>query len=335
MSPQKFARTSTAKLQPPVCIGDVPSNDFSVSLEEKTDSVVKRLREDVSLPGVILCDEQGFVGMIPRQTIFERLGRRYGIELFLNKEINSLYRELHAPKPLIIDGEVRVEDAVQKALGRDEVQLYHPVVVFHAGKYTLINMHKLITTQTEILANLNAAATKLNNCGVIVDMDKEDVAIEKIIDALREVVPFHDAGLYTSLELPSIHMKGEEFVHSLSENENKADLFQFLQSFNQIVCVDDKNGVSFSESAVGTPQKLPRAWMGVPLLDDNHQHLGTLALSRYVHTPFSMNEKELTSNYAWYISRVVANFLLEGHESKMSRSFHARLDLQKRMFSAN
>ena len=133
MSPQKFARTSTAKLQPPVCIGDVPSNDFSVSLEEKTDSVVKRLREDVSLPGVILCDEQGFVGMIPRQTIFERLGRRYGIELFLNKEINSLYRELHAPKPLIIDGEVRVEDAVQKALGRDEVQLYHPVVVFHAG----------------------------------------------------------------------------------------------------------------------------------------------------------------------------------------------------------
>lgn len=225
ISPKRFALTSTAKIQPPVCIGDVPSHDFSASLEEKTDSIVKRLQEDISLPGVILYDEQGFVGMIPRQTIFERLGRRYGIELFLNKEISSLYRELRVPKPIIVDGEVRVEDVVRKALGRDEIQLYHPVVVFHAGKYTLINMHKLITTQTEMLANLNAVATKLNNCGVIVEMDKEDVAVEKIIDALREVVPFHDAGLYTSLALPSVYIKGEEFVHSLSENADKAGVF--------------------------------------------------------------------------------------------------------------
>ena len=334
MSLQKFARTSTAKVQPPVCIGDIASYDFSVSVEEKTDAIVKRLREDASLPGVILHDEQGFVGMIPRQTIFERLGRRYGIELFLDKEINSLYRELHAPKPLIVGGETRVEDAVKKALARDDLQLYHPVVVFHAGKYTLLNMHTLITTQTEMLANLNTVATKLNHCGVILEADEKDIAIEKIIDALREVVPFHDAGLYTSLDLPSIYVKGEEFVHLLSEKENKANPFQLSQSFNQIICVDDKNGAPIWGSAIETLEKLPKAWMGVPLVD-GQRYLGTLLLCRYMHTPFSANEKELTNNYAWYLSRIVASFLLEGHERERSHPFPGRFDLQRRVFCAN
>lgn len=329
---QKFARTSTAKVQPPVCVGEVISYDFSVSLSERTDFIVKRLRENAALPGVNLFGGQNFVGMIPRQTIFERLGRRYGVELFLNKEVSTLYRELRAPAPLVIDGQMRVEDAVQKALYRDEAQLYHPVVVLHEGKHTLINMHQLITTQTEILKNLNSVATKLNYCAKIVEDGHQDIGVEKIIDALREVVPFHNAVFYTALEMRSVRVKGEAFIHLLNDAEKKANHFQVVEFFNQILCVDDLNGVFILEACTDETGKLPLAWMGVPLSVDG-QYLGTLSLCRYEHTPFSNNEKELTSNYAWYLSRIMAGFLMEEPANKKSFTASTQTGFLNRGFS--
>lgn len=309
MDTQKFSRSATAKLQPPVCIGDVSGYRFSVSVNEQTGFVAKTLRNNPKLPGVLLYDAEDFIGMIPRQTIFERLGNRYGVALFWGKPISVLYKELRVASPLILKGELRVDDAVQRALSREGAHLYDPVVVIYAGEYRLLDMHSLITVQANMLKNLNAVAMKLNNCGVVAEHGKEEVGVEKIMDALREVVPFHDAGFFTYHQVSQpLLLKGESFIYPIRKEVKVSSFYQLPESFNQVVCMDDEHGMLLWDDIAELTKADPKAWMGVPLVNDD-EYIGTLSLCRYAHTPFSVNEKELTSNYIGYLGKLIRNFL--------------------------
>ncbi len=333
MNTQKFSRSATAKHQPPVCIGDISGYRFSVSVNEQTGFVAKTLRNNPKLPGVLLYDEENFIGMIPRQTIFERLGRRYGVELFLSKSISVLYKELRVARPLVLKGEMRVDDAVQCALSRDDAHLYDPVVVIYAGEYRLLDMHSLITVQANMLENLNTVAAKLNNCGVVAEYS-EEASVEKIMDALREVVPFHDAGLFTKHQISqSLYIKGEKFIHSIPKEIQTPSFYQTPETFNQIICRDDLHGVLLWEDIAEPTKADPKAWMGVPLANDD-EYLGVLSLCRYAHTPFSINEKELTSNYAWYLGKLMRNFIT-GDFGRRRASLSANFRLQKNKYFSN
>ncbi len=332
MYTDKFARSATAQLQPPVCIGDIPAEGFSVSANEKTGFVSKVLRNNPKLPGVLLYDGNDFVGMIPRQIIFERLGRLYGVDLFLNKEISVLYKELRISEPLVLLGEMRVDQAVRKALARDEDNVYHPIVVFYKGTYQLLDMHRLITVQSSMLENLNTVATKLNQCKTVIQRGKEDLGIEKVIDALREVVPFHDAGIYTYHELErTFYLKGEAFIHTMKKTQNSASFNRLPESFKQIICMDDVHGIPLWKGMAHLTEHHPKAWMGVPLVSSN-QYLGTLSLSRFVHTPFLKNETELTGSYAWYLSMLISKVLTGSFPDDMQVTLSKKARLHSNQF---
>lgn len=317
MHTEKFSRSSTAKEQPPVCVADIPSFQFSVSMKEKTDFVTQALRKNINLPGVILYDTKGFAGMIPRQIIFERLGRRYGIELFLNKEISFLYKELKASEPLILDENIRVDEAVQQALSRKGNEIYNPVVIHNDGRYSMLDMQSLIIKQAEMLSNLNNIAKNLNNCENFIYESKKENGIEKIIDALREAVPFHDAGIFTFSKATPIKIKGEKFIHLLPENTEKTTAHKLPLSFHQVICMDDAEGVPLWENLIDVFKKHPKAWMGIPLMDNNH-YLGILSLCRYTHTPYSVNEKELAKSFTWYLSQVLSK-LISGYSTEQNQ----------------
>lgn len=334
MDTQKFSRSATAKLQPPVCIGDISSYRFSVSVNEHTDFVAKTLRNNPKLPGVLLYAEEDFVGMIPRQTIFERLGNRYGVALFLSKPISVLYKELRVASPLVLKGDLRVDDAVQCALSRDGAHLYDPVVIIYAGEYRMLDMHSLVTVQANMLKNLNTVAMKLNNCGVVVERSKEEVGVEKIMDALREVVPFHNAELFTYHHVSRpLLLKGESFINPIREEAKVPSFYHLPESFNQIICMDDECGVLLWDDSAEPTKVDPKAWMGVPLASDD-EYLGVLSLYRYAHTPFSVNEKELTSNYARHLGKLIRNFLA-GDFSRRRVSMSANFRLETNKHSSN
>ncbi len=189
---------------------------------------------------------------MPRQTIFERLGRRYGVELFLGKEIISLYREFNAPEILIINEHIRVDDAVQQALSRDRQDIYNPVVIRRTNSYTMLDMQSLIIKQAEMLSNLGNIANNLNTCEAFTTESKEEIGVEKIIDALREVVPFHDAGIFTYSKIAPISIKGEEFIHTLSPSKGKSTAFSLPLLFQQTICLDDTKRVLLWKDIIGT-----------------------------------------------------------------------------------
>jgi hypothetical protein len=80
----------TGYVHTPVCVDDLPQHDFQVSLDSLTEAITERLEAHPELPGVLLFENDKLHGILPRKQIFERLGHRYGVELFLHKPISEL-----------------------------------------------------------------------------------------------------------------------------------------------------------------------------------------------------------------------------------------------------
>lgn len=308
MARSDFSLSSAAEIQPPVCVGDLDGHSFIVSPDIPTELITKHLQDNPDLPGVLLIEDEKLFGMIPRRTIFERLGRRYGIELFMRKPISILHKDLHIEKPLVIKGNKRVEKTLRKALKRPQETIYDPIVVKHNGKYILLDMQILIMTQAQILKNHNNILKLLNDFDRVVEEDEPENAIEKILDALRSVVPFHSINIF---------LFGET-IHGLSE---KSSYFKFVNndthmlpeyylpfSYHQTICTDDENGVHIWKKTPAETANLPKAWMGTPLACPE-QYIGLLSLYRYTHTPYSSNEKELASTFAWHLGQAVTKLI--------------------------
>ncbi len=129
--------------------------DCQVDVSELGEVVARYFNANSLLPGVILMDRGKFFGMISRRRFLERLSRPYGIELFLKRPLNLLYR-WEKRDLLILPGSTLILEATQAALQRSLELVYEPIVVqISPHVYRLIDMYDLLMAQSHIhqLAN--------------------------------------------------------------------------------------------------------------------------------------------------------------------------------------
>lgn len=134
---------------------DQPLYDCQVDVSELGEVVARSFNANSLLPGVILMDRGEFFGMISRRRFLERLSRPYGIELFLKRPLNLLYR-WERREILILSGSTLILEATQAALQRSLELVYEPIVVqISPHVYRLIDMYDLLMAQSYIhqLAN--------------------------------------------------------------------------------------------------------------------------------------------------------------------------------------
>ena len=102
------------------------------------------------LPGVILTQEGTFAGMISRRRFLEQMSRPYGLELFLNRPLGSLYRFVSAAV-LKFRGDIKIVEAARYSLQRPPELLYEPIVVeIDTDNYQLLDIHQLLVAQSQI-----------------------------------------------------------------------------------------------------------------------------------------------------------------------------------------
>lgn len=95
------------------------------------------------LPGVILLEEEQFVGMISRQRLLEYLIRPRAIELFLNAPLQMLYSYARTDV-LLLSASTPIVEAARQALRRSPERLGEPIIVQKsADEYLLLNVHEL------------------------------------------------------------------------------------------------------------------------------------------------------------------------------------------------
>jgi signal transduction histidine kinase len=142
-------------------VADLPYHRIQVDSETFGYDVAHRFENDKALPGIIVSGPGRHFNMVVRNHFYQRLGRLYGIEIFMPRPI-SFFLENVSDRPLTLDHSINVVNAVVTCLARGE-SVYDPfLVIMPDEEPRLVTFQSLILKQTELLsvAQVEAQAQK-------------------------------------------------------------------------------------------------------------------------------------------------------------------------------
>lgn len=289
----------------PVCIGDLPLSTYLVPYDTLAEKVAHHLQSNALLPGAIITQGKRLLGVIPRHKMFERLGRRYGVELFLSKPVGDLLLELHTDV-FSLKSQLHINTAAKLALSRSQDGTYDPIVVeYDDGNYALLDMYVLLLSQSQLLSNMNGVISSLNDIETILASDSPGRnVLELILESLRLVTPYHEAEIIIQNHSNYESLKNNEHVKLLDDPLRANEIYRSVFTMSQPFSIEDVRMVPAWKGVYASSNS--RSWMGVPITDQNGI-VGLLALSRFSVSPFNNNEKEMAQVFARYINTFLIN----------------------------
>ncbi len=295
----------TGDVTSPVCVGDLPTFDYKVAVSTPTETVTRQLEANPDLPGVILLDNEQLAGVIPRIRMFERLGHRFGLELFLRKPIIELRKNL-ATETYVISDHTSIKDAVHFALSRPSHSIYEPLIIaFDDHELRLLDVYTLLVAQSQNLDNLNNLMGSMNHIKLALS---SGLGLEKTLDAimgtLKKVVPYHHAAILLK-EPNGLHLSARYVtVYTPSQPIIQNAIYQSILDTSKPVYLEDVKMVpAWSNlSSIGDL----RTWMGLPV-QHNHRPLGVLSIARRSLSPFNKNEMDTAQAFTEHIGAALNN----------------------------
>ncbi|HEX7556248.1 MAG TPA: hypothetical protein VF338_06460, partial [Leptolinea sp.] len=91
-------------------LDDLPSINSSVQFDILGDKILQFFNQNPGNPGVIIMKQQEILGVLSREIFFENTGRRFGVEVFLNRPI-YLMLEKFSTHPLILPSSSKISFA--------------------------------------------------------------------------------------------------------------------------------------------------------------------------------------------------------------------------------
>lgn len=287
----------------PVSVADLPMHDYRVPASIHTEAVTTHLDAHPEIPGAILMQDGKMYGVIPRKRMFERLGHRYGVELFLRKPIRELCDSLKAPV-FPVHPHTRVDDAVYLALDRPPEILYEPLVVTTGGNDPrLLDFHTLLLAQSQMLNNMNNLFSTIGRIEHAVKTSNNlQEQLTAILDGLRQVVPYHHAAVLPR-NAEGIHLSDRDLViYTPPASVIQNSIYQAVLQHDQPIYLEDVNHVP-GWNAMGGMTDL-RTWVGIPLRHSKFP-LGILSIGRKTLSPFRRDEMSIAETFSEYISQTL------------------------------
>lgn len=155
LNPTQFFVNEMQNISIDSVLGDLPSYDVSVLPDTKGQEISEAFEADELLPGILVLDDTKLYGVISRETFFERVGKRFGTEIYLGRPITMLMTTLPY-QPLVLPGSLMIAIATQQALSRNIDSIYEPIVVEKTEcRYRLISALLLFIAQSRQLLELH------------------------------------------------------------------------------------------------------------------------------------------------------------------------------------
>lgn len=121
-----------------------------VDISSQGAKVMQILNDNPLLPGVILTQNNHFVGVLSRRKILEHMSQIYSVELFSRRPIASLYHFAER-EVFCYPSHTLIVMAARRSLQRPPDLLYEPILVEVAPeKYHLLDVHQLLIAQSHI-----------------------------------------------------------------------------------------------------------------------------------------------------------------------------------------
>ena len=313
----------TGQMYPPVSVGELPSYEYQVSTETITENVSSYLETHPEIPGVILVSGNKIHSMIPRNKIFERLGHRYGVELFLRKPIIELQENL-GTTIFRVSSNTRIDIAAKVAIGRQVKNIYDPLIMeYDDGTFRQLDMHILLMAQSLVMENMNNIISSMNRIEQSIKADIPlDTSLDMIVDSIKRTTPYHHAAVLLKpsqwMETSSHH----ELLHELSEPLNNHPLIKSICDTKTHIHIEDtKLAPSWKGMEVIGKTNV---WMGLPIASGGSLD-GILSLSRITNTPFSKNEIDMAKTFSEFLSiainRTAENYEEDHYVNMIKRKF--------------
>lgn len=138
-----------SKLELKSTLNELPLWNFSLEVDIPGERLAELFKQDSLLPGVILIEDQVYVGMISRRKFFEHMSRPYSLGLFSGRKIKYLYQFLQS-EILIFSGNTPIVKATEMVINRESELVYEPVVVIESGKYGVLDFQQLLLAYSQI-----------------------------------------------------------------------------------------------------------------------------------------------------------------------------------------
>ncbi len=135
---------------------ELPLYDYSVDVNESVTNIIKNFKNHPEIPGVILIENDRFIGVVSQKSFWQYMSRPYSLELSLKRSIYYVYQILDI-KASLFSKHISIVEAAKKILKKPEKMLGEPIVVKVAPQeYRLLDVHQLLIAQAEIheLSNL-------------------------------------------------------------------------------------------------------------------------------------------------------------------------------------
>lgn len=146
---------------------DLPLYDCQIELTQQAKEVALAFEQNPVLPGVVLTRHGKFVGMISRRLFFEKVNRRYGLEMFFQRPIEVLY-QFSRKDMLVMESSTLIVEAAQESLERTAELVYDPIVVeVEQDTYKLLDVHQLMVAQSRIHQLTNKLLQKQTQAKII------------------------------------------------------------------------------------------------------------------------------------------------------------------------
>jgi hypothetical protein len=313
----------TEQKYPPVSVGELPSHKYQVSIETITEDVSSHLESHPEIPGVILVSGNKIHSMIPRAKMFERLGHRYGVELFLRKPIIELQETLNTTI-FKISGNTRINTAAKIAIGRRAENIYDPMVMeYDDGAFRQLDMHVLLMAQSMVMENMNNIITSMNRIEQSIKADIPlDTSLDMIIDAIKRTTPYHHAAIMLKPSRWVETFSHHDLLHELTVPLNNHPLIKSICDTGDYVHIEDTRQALFWKGmeVIGKTN----VWLGLPIANRGNLD-GILSLSRITNTPFSQNEIDMAKTFSEFLSiainRTAENYEEDHYVNMIKRKF--------------
>ncbi|MEH2140165.1 ATP-binding protein [Nostoc sp.] len=129
---------------------ELPSWQVHIEVERPGNDLAILFKQEPLLPGIILNNNQQYVGMISRRKFFEQMSYPYSLALFSVKPIRILYKFFQT-EILVFSEDTLIVNATQATLQQPPQITYEPILVkTTSGKYKVVDFHQLLLAYSQI-----------------------------------------------------------------------------------------------------------------------------------------------------------------------------------------
>jgi diguanylate cyclase (GGDEF)-like protein len=205
-------------------LGALPYWDVVIDASQTIRELLEILDKNIQIPGILVFEKKLLIGLIARDNVYEKLGRPFGVELFLKNNNKQFYESLGVTT-LILGVDTLIDNAVKIALMRSAQTLYEPIVVADMDGYRVISMYSLLIAQQDTMQGLYSEVrnlstkdplTLINNRRGFFDAVNLQLTAIRHFD-LEHAVLMIDIDNFKNINDRYGHMVGDEVIKSVAQ----------------------------------------------------------------------------------------------------------------------